>query len=482
MIRSWSLRAKLTTMGLFVALLAATSGAIGYFFLRRVSYDYSIVANENLPALKELAELRSTIRELRIHVRSIGLAGNTQQDVLPYMERSKQQIEKFEQHIAAYQKIDPSAQDRSDYKEFITGWNDFKAFGGEILKLSQNFEVNKEEVGRLIREVCAIKAEKVYQPLLKESNYQIEFADKSAQAAKAEENKAESLVILFASASILLAGIVSLWASSYFSKVIKAICDSLANTSVEVHQAATSLSQASTTVHDGSTDAAEMLGISTAAITQIESTVKVSNEKALQAKVASENSKKSAEDGSEAVQQLMASMGKINDSSKKMQEIINIIEDISFQTNLLALNAAVEAARAGEAGRGFAVVAEAVRSLAQRSSVSAKEISDLISESAAYIEEGVTKAELNQDVLNRILKSIEQVSAFNQDIAHSSEEQSLGIQQVSTALLGLDTTSQANTKASEEVSNIARNLNDKTETVESLISDLRTLVEGTKAA
>lgn len=469
-------------MGLFVALLAATSGALGFYFLDQVSSEYSIVAEDNLPSVKELADLRATVRELRIHVRSIGLEGNSQQDVDHYIEQSKAQIDAFEKHIALYTKIDPRAQDRESFKTFLSAWHEFKAFGSEVLSLAANYEQNEKEIVRLIREVCEQKAHAIYEPLLAETEYQVSYADSSTKKAHFAENNARFWVSIFAIVSIVLAGLVSFWASSLIATTVKRICDSLATNSSEVQQASNKLSIASVTVHDGSNKAASMLETSTSSISQIEAIVKISNTNALQAKDASENSRRSADDGSQAVQELVSAMEKITSSSKKMQDIINIIEDISFQTNLLALNAAVEAARAGEAGRGFAVVADAVRTLAQRSSGSAKEISDLIAESSSYIQEGVQKAEQSKEALKKIQKSIEQVSAFNQDIASSSEEQRLGIQQVSSALLSLDSTSQDNTKASQQVSQIAIDLNEKTESVDTLISDLRSLIEGHKAA
>lgn len=482
MIKSWSLKTKLTSMGLFVALLSASSGAIGFYFLHKVSAEYNVVAKDNLPSLKELADLRSTIRELRIHVRSIGLAGNTQEAVNHYIEQSKTQIGAFEKHIEMYTTIDRQAKDRKSFQEFLHSWQDFKKFGGEVLTLAQDFKTNEAQIISMIRDVCEIKAAGIYKPLLVETEYQVNYADSSTHNAQAAEANARSWVSIFSLVAIALAGVVSFLASISIAKTVKNICEALTLNSTEVHRAASHLSEASLTVHDGSSKAASMLEASTASITQIESIVKISNENAVQAKVASEQSMSSAEHGSSAVQQLMQSMNEINSSSRKMQEIINIIEDIAFQTNLLALNAAVEAARAGEAGRGFAVVAEAVRTLAQRSSVSAKEISDLITESATYIQNGVSKAEQSQNVLKTIQKSIEQVSAYNQNIASTSEEQRLGIQQVSGALLSLDSTSQDNTKASEQVSQIARELNEKTEAVDHLISNLRELIEGQKAA
>lgn len=469
-------------MGLFVALLSASSGAIGFYFLHKVSAEYKVVAQDNLPSVKELADLRSTIRELRIHVRSIGLAGNSQEDVDHYIEQSKMQITSFEKHIEAYTQIDRQSKNRKSFQEFLKSWQEFKEFGTEVLTLAKDYKNNEDRIVTLIRDICEVKAAAIYKPLLVETKYQVDYADSSAGNAQNAEANARSWVSIFSLVAIALAGIVSFLASISIARRVKNICDALALNSTEVHRAASNLSDASSTVHDGANKAASMLEASTASITQIESIVRISNENALHAKQASEQSMTSAADGSKTVHQLMQSMNEINSSSRKMQEIINIIEDIAFQTNLLALNAAVEAARAGEAGRGFAVVADAVRTLAQRSSVSAKEISELITASAHSIQDGVAKAEQSQNVLTTIQKSIEQVSSYNQNIASTSEEQRVGIRQVSDALLSLDSTSQDNTKASEQVSQIARDLNEKTEAVDRLITDLRDLIEGQKAS
>ncbi|HEY1078610.1 MAG TPA: methyl-accepting chemotaxis protein, partial [Bdellovibrio sp.] len=263
---------------------------------------------------------------------------------------------------------------------------------------------------------------------------------------------------------------------------VKKICDALAENSQDVHAAASTLTEVSGTVHDSSTRTASMVESSTASMTQISSMVNLSSGRAAEAASASHQSKKSVEDGSHSIGQLMNSMGNISASSKKMQDIINIIEDISFQTNLLALNAAVEAARAGDAGKGFAVVADAVRTLAERSSTSAKEISGLINQSASHIQEGVSKATQSQEMLKQILESVEKVTTYNQEIAQSSEEQKLGIQQVGGALSNLDMASQDNARASQQVSHTAADLHSKTASVDHLISDLRVLIEGKKSA
>jgi methyl-accepting chemotaxis protein len=151
-------------------------------------------------------------------------------------------------------------------------------------------------------------------------------------------------------------------------------------------------------------------------------------------------------------------MAKIEDSSRKIADIIGVIDEIARQTNLLALNAAVEAARAGDAGRGFAVVASEVRSLAQRSSQAAKDIKDLITSSTVQVKEGVDLVNRTGGSLTEIVESIKKVAEIVADIAAASVEQSAGIEQVNKALTQMDEVTQQNSALVEENAATAKTL------------------------
>ena len=183
---------------------------------------------------------------------------------------------------------------------------------------------------------------------------------------------------------------------------------------------------------------------------QLATTVKRNAADALQANRFSAGTREVASRGGKVVAQAVSAMSRIEDSSRRISEIIGVIDEIARQTNLLALNAAVEAARAGEAGRGFAVVASEVRSLAQRSSQAAKDIKALITNSSTQVKEGVELVNLAGASLTEIVDSIKQVADIVSAIASASGEQSTDIDRVSTALSEVGEITQRNSTLAEQ--------------------------------
>jgi methyl-accepting chemotaxis protein len=199
---------------------------------------------------------------------------------------------------------------------------------------------------------------------------------------------------------------------------------------------------------------------------EMTSTVKQNADNAGQANQLATAARDQAEKGGSIVGKAVKAMAEINDSSKRIADIIGVIDEIAFQTNLLALNAAVEAARAGEQGRGFAVVASEVRSLAGRSATAAKEIKDLIQDSVKKVEDGSVLVTQSGQTLDQIVASVKKVSDIVAEIAAASREQSSGIEQVNRAVMQMDEMTQQNaalveeaTAASQSMANQARELN-----------------------
>ena len=198
-----------------------------------------------------------------------------------------------------------------------------------------------------------------------------------------------------------------------------------------------------------------------ASVEQFSATVKQNADNALQANHVAEAASRVAQEGGSIVAGVIGTMNDINTSSRKIVDIIGLIEGIAFQTNILALNAAVEAARAGEQGKGFAVVAGEVRHLAQRSSLAAKDIKHLIEVSVEKVDSGMAQANLAGATMTQVVGSVQKVTDIMQDIAVASREQSIGVDQVNQAITHMDHVTQQNAALVEQAAAAATSLADE---------------------
>ncbi|MFZ5692155.1 MAG: methyl-accepting chemotaxis protein [Pseudomonadota bacterium] len=235
----------------------------------------------------------------------------------------------------------------------------------------------------------------------------------------------------------------------------------IAQANDEVSNAAAEIAAATTDLSQRTEEQAASLEQTSASMEQISATVKQNASNAQQANALTQDTAQIADQGGQVVAEAVSAMARIEESSRRISDIISVIDEIARQTNLLALNAAVEAARAGEAGRGFAVVASEVRSLAQRSSQAAKDIKDLIVNSTVQVQEGVDLVNRAGTSLGEIVESIKKVAGIMSDIANASAEQATGLEQVSKALVQMDEVTQQNSALVEQNAATAKTLEDQ---------------------
>ncbi|WP_307743502.1 methyl-accepting chemotaxis protein [uncultured Pantoea sp.] len=256
---------------------------------------------------------------------------------------------------------------------------------------------------------------------------------------------------------------------SYLQGLIQQVGDS----ALAITAASREIASGNANLSSRTEDQASSIVETAASMEQLTGTVRQNADNATHANQLAGDASQVAARGSEVVRQVVTTMGEIHHSSRKVVDIISVIDSIAFQTNILALNAAVEAARAGEQGRGFAVVASEVRNLAQRSANSAREIKKLIEESVANIDTGSALVEQAGQTMDELMQGVSSVTTLMSEIMSASREQSMGIEQVNVAITQLDGTTQQNAVLVEQVSAAAQAMEAQSTQLEQVVQSFR---------
>uniref|UniRef100_UPI00035E7BFB methyl-accepting chemotaxis protein n=1 Tax=Herbaspirillum lusitanum TaxID=213312 RepID=UPI00035E7BFB len=263
-------------------------------------------------------------------------------------------------------------------------------------------------------------------------------------------------------------------------RAVNGISEGLAHVVADVRQGTEQITTASSEIATGNLDLssrteqqAGSLEETASAMEELTSTVKQNADNAGQANQLALSASEVASQGGAVVGKVIDTMGSINESSRKIVDIISVIDGIAFQTNILALNAAVEAARAGEQGRGFAVVASEVRSLAQRSAAAAKEIKGLIDDSVEKVEAGSKLVEQAGATMGEVVASVKRVTDIVGEISSASQEQRAGIEQVNHAIVQMEQTTQQNAALVEQAAAAAQSLQDQAHKLTASVSTFK---------
>lgn len=472
-------KGKVLGVCLILSLVLVGVGGVSFFGAQKVIHSYEKVSDVAMPNLDLTSQLYLHYQGVRIHLRTLGLPGLTEQQQADAVAGVTHEIAAYEEVVREMSQNSFSPEEQELFNKVDEAWKAFHAVGVKVLADQKlGTPEAKERMLKVFLVDCPEKAEKYKAAIDGFMQYHHKTASAWALESKnaTERMNTEMLIVILVGAFLGLA-LGYVFATS-LAKTINSVASSLSEGTVQVNQAAQQISTSAQTLSQAATTQASSLEETVATLEELTAMVRQNSENAKVASSLSADARDNAVQGEEQMKQLIAAIKGISEDSKRIAEITTVIDDIAFQTNLLALNASVEAARAGEQGRGFAVVAEAVRNLAARSAESAKSINALISESVEKISTGVRQASEGGETLTEIVKSIKKVSDLNLEIATASEEQSNGIVQIGKAMNQLDQVTQENAAASEESAAASEELSAQTNTLRESVVILEQVVSG----
>ncbi|MDG0817081.1 HAMP domain-containing methyl-accepting chemotaxis protein [Bdellovibrio svalbardensis] len=475
------LRFKFLAPVFFQVAIILMVGGTSFVFMGKLSAEIEEASLKRLPEANSLATMNSKVHEVVRYLWGIYGSGIDVEQRKKLTDEVSQAIADFEAAKVEYEKFDRSADGKDLYKPVNEQWAAFKAEVDSALKyLSKNDprwdEMAKYNLSAKVRDSAA--------PLVasfkKISSHTLEEQKKRGQESVSQAHLSKQTIILVSGVMFLLSLVVTFMLATNLTKRITQFISQIRTSSETVNSASGSLSSASQILSSSSVEAAASLEETVASLNMIMDLVKGNDQKLKLVTDLSRQAGEAAHHGENEVRTLGDAMAQISDSSKRISEITDVIDDIAFQTNLLALNASVEAARAGEHGRGFAVVAEAVRTLAQRSAIAAKDISSLIKETSERVERGASIAGKSSSALKNIVEVVEKVTVLNSEISAASQEQSEGINQINHAMTQLDESTQKNAQMAQEVANSSEKMRHETDGIHADIFEFNKVVEGSK--
>lgn len=522
--KNFSIKAKLLMLSAFLVSVSVILGGVSYWSMNKVIKDFSVVSDVSYPNTSLMLEMYSNYRNVRLQLMVLNSNVSAEQKA-GAIKTLKTAFKTDEEFDKKYNEVEFLPGEEVVYKNFRTAIGKGFTLAEEVLKLVESGKKDVETQAH-IDDILNVKLMALMADTRTSSAALKDFHN--AQAKLAADNAKESgsnatkiIVILitvmgsigFASAFIVSNALVS---------SLKQISDALDESSAQVSSAAGQIASSSEELSQAATEQASSLEETSSSVEEMSSMVNINTENAKKASENSEESKRQAERGRTVVEEMVKSMGQINDSNnnimnqinhsnEQMGEIVKVIQeietktkvinDIVFQTKLLSFNASVEAARAGEQGKGFAVVAEEVGNLAQMSGNAAKEISEMLASSVHKVEAivsetrskvdvliadgkekvsaGTKVAEECGEVLAEIVVNVSSVATMASEISNASFEQSKGIQEITKAMGQLDQVTQTNAATSEEAASAAEELSSQASSLKTQVLTLVAVINGT---
>src|SRR5450830_203204 len=513
MLNNLSIKARLIFVVSFLSVLLAIFGAVGLISLQKTNADIKSLYDDRVIALIQLGQTKTAVDAGRYAISTsiVGDSGEIDKN-MDLLDKTLKDGEKlWKEYLATYLTPDETKlaeQFNAQYKKYVAEGvkpavealhnRDFQGatdlYNGPLLELFKQINVTMTKLVDL------------------QKNVSKELYDDS----QARYQSFLTLTIVAIVIGISVAIIMGVWLVKAISgplneavKVARGVADGDLTQAIKVHSrdeagqlmealhtmngrlqqivgevrvSTDTISTASSEIATGNLDLsartesqAGSLEETASAMEELTATVKQNADNARQANQLAASASQIAQEGGNVVSQVVITMNNINDSSKKIVDIISVIDGIAFQTNILALNAAVEAARAGEQGRGFAVVASEVRSLAQRSAAAAKEIKTLIGDSMEKVGTGSKLVESAGATMDEVVTSVNRVTTIVGEISAASQEQRSGIEQVNQAITQMDDVTQQNAALVEEAAAASQSLQDQAANLAQVVSVFKML-------
>ncbi|MGJ7535768.1 MULTISPECIES: methyl-accepting chemotaxis protein [unclassified Variovorax] len=490
---------KLLVSFMAVLVLTACLGVISVMQLGKVHQMSTDLSTNWLPATRSLLELKGLVASYRAQETEHVLLGSFT-EMTAHEKTMDESWAALQKKRAEYAALITEPEERELYPVFEKLLAQYALEHNKIVAISNTQDI--DQTANLIRGKSQTLSREMNATLDKLTQMNLAGALRASQTADAVHGRARLWVLGLLLGSIALGLGLALWIARIVARplaqavkvaqsvaagdltshieahttdetgqlleALKGMNDSLVKIVSEVRTGTDTIATASSQIASGNQDLssrteeqASSLEQTAASMEELTSTVKQNADNARQANQLAVSASEVAVKGGSVVSQVVDTMGSINASSKKIVDIIGVIDGIAFQTNILALNAAVEAARAGEQGRGFAVVASEVRSLAQRSAAAAKEIKTLIGDSVEKVEEGSKQVEEAGRTMDEIVGSVKRVTDIMGEITAASQEQTSGIEQINQAITQMDQVTQQNAALVEEASAAAQSLQEQ---------------------
>jgi hypothetical protein len=478
--KNWSVGRKLFVTAGIQTLVMLSMVAVGVLGVIAIDRELKHVTGTTAPAIQVAGRIATGIADLRTSVRSaiIAAARRDANGVAARKAEKDRLVAGVQQQIRTLEqltKIDSVRAACADERRAVDDWD---VAVGPAFAAAAAFNV--ETAAEAIDKAKGVgdRAQSIAQRI---NGVEDEALTTASASGDTVFHAQISLLTMFMVFSIC-ATVATAWVTRGIVKTLTAICHDLEAGAQQVVAASTQVATASQSLSKGATQQAASLEETSASMEEMSSMTRQNADHSRSAAQLMGEVDTRVSESTEALSQMVGSMGEIAESSQKVSKIIKTIDEIAFQTNILALNAAVEAARAGEAGMGFAVVADEVRNLAQRSAQAAKDTAGLIEESIDKAQSGSEKVRQVEAAIGGITVSVTKVRGLVEDVSAASHQQAQGFDQVSQAIAQMEKVTQTTAATAEESAAATEELTAQAETTMSVVHRLEALVGSVRQA